>query len=75
MHAPAQVSQDVFNGDEGVPAHHPALPPAPQARAQRMIASALRSTSTSVVAHELTLIRMAHRPCHPVIPHQHVPSC
>ena len=34
----------------------------------------LRSTSSSVVAHEQTLIRMAVRPCQTVPPHQHVPS-
>src|SRR5262249_11717932 len=40
----------------------------------RNIASRLRSTSASVVAHEDTLIRIAWRPCHTVPPHQHVPS-
>ncbi len=34
----------------------------------------LRVTSSSVVAHELTLMRMAGRPCQTVPPHQQVPS-
>ena len=34
----------------------------------------LRSTSSSVVAHEDTLMRIAVRPCQTVPPHQHVPS-
>jgi hypothetical protein len=42
--------------------------------ASRIIASRLRSTSVSVVAHEDTLIRIAVFPCHTVPPHQHVPS-
>ena len=46
----------------------------PFAFATRTIASTLRSTSASVVAHELTLIRIAVRPCHTVMPAQHVPS-
>ena len=41
----------------------------------RRIASRLRSTSSSVVAHDDTLIRMAVRPCHTVGPAQQVPSC
>src|SRR5215510_5320876 len=40
----------------------------------RIIASKLRSTSSSVVAHEETLMRIAARPCHTVPPHQQVPS-
>jgi hypothetical protein len=40
----------------------------------RMMACRLRSKSSSVVAHEETLIRMATRPCHTVSPNQHVPS-
>ena len=43
-------------------------------RATLIIASTLRSTSASVVAHDETLIRMAVRPCQTVTPHQHVPS-
>jgi hypothetical protein len=39
-----------------------------------IIASRLRSTSSSVVAHELTLMRIAVLPCHRVTPHQQVPS-
>jgi hypothetical protein len=39
-----------------------------------MIATKLRSTSSSVVAHEQTLIRIAVRPCQTVPPHQQVPS-
>ena len=39
-----------------------------------MIAERLRSTSSSVVAHELTLMRMAVRPCHTVAATQQVPS-
>jgi hypothetical protein len=38
------------------------------------IASRLRSTSSSVVAQEETLIRIAVRPCQVVPPHQQVPS-
>ena len=41
----------------------------------RSIAARLISTSSSVVAQDDTLIRMAARPCHSVPPHQHVPSC
>ena len=41
--------------------------------AMRTIASTLRSTSASVVAHDDTLMRMAVRPCHTVPPHQQVP--
>ena len=33
-----------------------------------------RSTSSSVVAHEETLIRIASRPCHRVPPHQQTPA-
>ena len=44
------------------------------AAATPIMASALRSTSASVVAHEMTEIRMAVRPCHTVMPAQHVPS-
>jgi hypothetical protein len=40
----------------------------------RRIASTDLSTSASVVAHEITLTRIAVRPCHTVAPHQHVPS-
>ena len=40
----------------------------------RSIAGRLRSTSSSVVAHEETLIRIAARPCQTVPPHQQVPS-
>ena len=43
-------------------------------RATRIIASRLRSTSSSVVAHEETLMRIAVRPCQTVPPHQQVPS-
>src|ERR1700694_1379391 len=43
--------------------------------AARKIASRLRSTSDSVVAHEETLMRMATWFCHTVPPHQQVPSC
>jgi hypothetical protein len=42
--------------------------------ATRSIASALLSTSASVVAHDDTLMRMAVRPCQTVTPAQHVPS-
>src|SRR5437773_7201700 len=42
--------------------------------ATRSIASKLRSTSSSVVAQEETLMRMAVRPCQTVAPAQHVPS-
>lgn len=42
--------------------------------AARRIATRLRSTSSSVVAHEETLMRMAVRPCHTEPPHQQVPS-
>ena len=38
------------------------------------IAARLRSTSSSVVAHDDTLMRIAVRPCQTVPPHQHVPS-
>ena len=44
------------------------------ARGRRRIASSDRSTSSSVVAHELTLIRIAVSPCQTVGPHQQVPS-
>ena len=44
-------------------------------RATRIIASRLRSTSASVVAHDDTLMRMAVCPCQVVPPHQQVPSC
>ena len=50
------------------------LVPLSAAPATRNIAARLRSTSSSVVAHEETLIRMAARPCHTVPPHQQVPS-
>jgi hypothetical protein len=43
-------------------------------RAILMIAAALRSTSSSVVAQLDTLMRIAACPCHCVPPHQHVPS-
>ena len=43
-------------------------------RASLTIASRLRSTSSSVVTHEDTLIRIAVCPCHTVDPAQHVPS-
>ena len=42
--------------------------------ATRMIAAMLRSTSSSRVAQDETLMRIAVRPCHTVPPHQHVPS-
>jgi hypothetical protein len=42
--------------------------------ATRTIAARLRSTSSSVVAHDDTLMRMAVCPCHTVPPTQHVPS-
>ena len=42
--------------------------------ATRIIASRLRSTSSSVVAHDETLIRIAVCPRHMVAPAQHVPS-
>jgi hypothetical protein len=38
------------------------------------IAARLRSTSSSVVAQDETLMRIAVRPCHTVVPHQQVPS-
>jgi hypothetical protein len=38
------------------------------------MASMLRSTSSSVVAHEHTLMRIAVCCCHTVTPHQQVPS-
>ena len=44
------------------------------ARATRSIASRLRSTSSSVVAQDDTLMRIAVRPCQTVPPHQQVPS-
>ncbi len=40
----------------------------------RIIASTLRSTSVSVVAHDDTLMRIAVRPCQTVMPAQQVPS-
>ncbi len=40
----------------------------------RSMAARLRSTSSSVVAHEETLMRIAVRSCHTVPPAQHVPS-
>jgi len=43
-------------------------------RAAAIIASRQRSTSSSVVAHEHTLILIALLPCQTVPPHQHVPS-
>jgi len=43
-------------------------------RAIRIIASRDFSTSSSVVTHELTLMRIARSPCQVVPPHQHVPS-
>ena len=45
-----------------------------RAPAIRSITARLRSTSSSVVAHDETLIRMAVCPCQIVPPHQHVPS-
>ncbi len=42
--------------------------------AARRIAATLRSTSSSRVAHDDTLILIAVRPCHSVGPHQQVPS-
>src|SRR6185369_14752066 len=42
--------------------------------AARRMASTLRSTSASVVAHEHTLMRIAVRFCQTVTPHQQVPS-
>src|SRR5580704_9012782 len=47
---------------------------APCSPAVLSIAAILSSTSSSVVAHEETLMRIAARPCHTVPPHQHVPS-
>src|SRR5204863_3229772 len=44
------------------------------AAAARSIAARLRSTSSSVVAHDDTLMRIAVRPCHVVGPAQQVPS-
>jgi len=38
------------------------------------MAARLCSTSSVVVAHEETLIRIAARPCQTVAPHQQVPS-
>ena len=38
------------------------------------IAAKLRSTSSVVVAHDDTLMRIAVFPCHTVEPHQQVPS-
>jgi len=46
----------------------------PSARATPYHASKLLSTSSSVVAHDDTLMRMAARPCQTVPPHQQVPS-
>ena len=43
-------------------------------RAMRSMASKLRSTSTSVVAQDDRLIRIAVRPCQTVTLHQQVPS-
>ena len=43
-------------------------------RARRITASALRSMSSSVVAHDDTLMRIAVLPCQTVPPHQQVPS-
>jgi hypothetical protein len=40
----------------------------------RRIAAMLLSTSSSVVAQDETLMRMAARPFHTVGPHQQVPS-
>src|SRR5207247_9810751 len=45
-----------------------------QASTARFIASILAATSSSVVAHDDTLTRIAVRPCHSVPPHQHTPS-
>ncbi len=42
--------------------------------ARRTMAASERSTSSSVVAHDETLMRIAARPCHTVPPHQQVPS-
>src|ERR1051326_9126075 len=42
--------------------------------AMRIMASTLRSTSSSVVAQQETEMRMAVCPCHTVPPHQQVPS-
>ena len=42
--------------------------------ATRTIAAKLRSTSSSVVAQDDTLTRIAARPCQTVPPHQQVPS-
>jgi hypothetical protein len=58
----------------------PAADPAPHARwsqttaATRRMASSDRSTSSSVVAQEHTLMRIAVWPCQTVPPHQQVPS-
>src|SRR5580658_1557962 len=58
------------------PASNPASNPPDQtcALAMRTIAARLRSTSSSVVAQQDTLMRMAAWPCHSVPPHQQVPS-
>jgi hypothetical protein len=42
--------------------------------ATRQIAARLRSTSSALLAHDVTLIRIAARPCHAVPPHQLVPA-
>lgn len=51
------------------------IPYASDLRATRIMAAALFSTSSSVVAHEHKLIRIAVCFCHTVPPHQQVPSC
>ncbi len=65
------ASEDQPDGerDRGAP-----RPGHPLRLAARSMASRLRSTSSSVVAHDDTLIRMAVRPCQTVPPHQQVPS-
>ena len=68
---PMQQIHLAARGDEPVFPHTVRLA---AAAAARSIESRLRSTSSSVVAQPLTLIRMAIRPCHRVGPHQHVPS-
>jgi MOSC domain-containing protein YiiM len=51
------------------------LPGYPAARAQARTAATLRSMSSSLVFQQLTLNRIAFRPCQVVGPHQQVPSC
>src|SRR4029453_11482851 len=62
--------------DDSVPdsGNHQFLPVPGLCFAIRRIASRLRATSDSVVAHEDTLMRIAFLPFQTVPPHQHVPS-